>query len=45
MDSSDGLEPEIEFSPVKKKRYEKYSSELCVLSQNESVDSLGKGTV
>ena len=46
MESSDGLEPEIDFSPVKKKRYEKFTSELCVFChKNESVGSLGSGTV
>ena len=34
------------FSPVKKRRYEQYSSEFCVFShKSESVDSLGRGTV
>ena len=46
MESSDGLEPKIDFSPVKKKRYEKFTSELCVFChKNESVGSLGSGTV
>ena len=46
MESSDGVEPEIDFSSVKKRRYEQYSSELCVFShKSESIDSLGKGTV
>ena len=46
MESSDGVEPEIDFSSVKKKRYEQYSSELCVfLHKSESIDILGKGTV
>ena len=46
MESSDGVEPEIDFSLVRKRRYEQYSSELCVFShKNESVDSLGRGTV
>ena len=41
MESSDGLEPEIDF-PVKKKRYEEFTSELCVFChKNESVGSLG----
>ena len=45
MESSDGVEPEIDFSPVKKRRYEKYSSELFVFChKSESVDSFG-GTV
>ena len=42
MESPHGVKPEIDFSPVKKRRYEKYSSELCVFShKSESVDSLG----
>ena len=46
MESSDEVEPEIDFSHVKKRRYEQYSSELCVLShKSERVDSLGRGTV
>ena len=46
MESSDGVEPEIDFSSVKKRRYEQYKSELCVFShKSESVDSLGRGTV
>ena len=46
MKSSDGAEPEIDFSPVKKRRYEQYSSELCVYShKSESLNSLGRGTV
>ena len=46
MESSHGVEPEIDFSPVKKRRYEQYSSDLCVFShKSESVDSLGRGTV
>ena len=46
MESSDGVEPEIDCSPVKERRYEQYSSELCVFSYNiESVDSFGRGTV
>ena len=45
MESSHGVEPEIDFSPVKKRRYEQYSSELCVFShKSESVDSLQRGT-
>ena len=44
MESSDGVEPEIDFSPVKKRRYEQYSSELCVFSHKSlSVESLVKG--
>ena len=44
MESSNGLEPEIDFSPVTKNGYEKYSSELCVFCHEiESVDSLGRG--
>ena len=44
MEASDGVEQEIEFSPVKKRRYELYSSELCMFSHNsESVDSLLRG--
>ena len=40
MESSNGVEPEIDFSPVNKRRYEQYSSELCVFSfKIESVDS------
>ena len=43
MESSDGVEPEIDFSPVKNRRYEQYSSELCVLShKSESIDNLGR---
>ena len=39
-----GVEPEIDFPPVKKRRYEKYSSELCVFChKSESVDSLERG--
>ena len=46
MESSDGVEPEIDFFPIKKRRYEQYGSELCVFSHKiESVDSLGRGTV
>ena len=46
MELSHGVEPEIYFSPVKKRIYEQYSSELCVFShKSESVDSLGRGTV
>ena len=46
MESSDGLEPETDFSPVKKKRHEKFTSELCVFChKNESLGSLGSGTV
>ena len=46
MESSDGVEPEIDFSPVKKRSYEQYSSELFVFShKNESVDSLWRGNV
>ena len=46
MESSDGVEPEIDFSSVKKRRCEQKSSELCVFShKSESIDSLGKGTV
>ena len=46
MESSDDVEPEIDFCPVKKRRYGKYSSELCVFShKSESVDSLERGTV
>ena len=48
MELSHGVEPEIFllFSPVEKRRYEQYSSELCVFShKSESVDSLGRGTV
>ena len=45
MESSHGVEPEIDFSPVKKRRYEQYSSELCVFSHKiVSVDSLVRGT-
>ena len=44
MESSHGVEPEIIFSPVKKRRYEQYSSELCVFThKSESVDNLGEG--
>ena len=40
------MENQIDFSPVKKRRYELYSSELCVFShKNESVDGVGRGTV
>ena len=46
MESSRGVEPEIDFSPVKKRRYEQYSSELCAFSyKSESVASLGRGLV
>ena len=46
MESSHSVEPEIDFSPVKKRRNEQYSSELCVFSHKiESVDSLRRGTV
>ena len=46
MQSPHGVEPEIDISPVKKKRYEQYSSELCLFShKSESVDSLERGTV
>ena len=45
MESSDGVESDIDFSSVKKRRYEHYSFELCVFShKSESVDSLGRGT-
>ena len=44
MESSDDVEPEIDFSTVKKRRYEKYSSERCVFChKSESVDVLGRG--
>ena len=46
MESSHGVEPGLDFSPVKKRRCEQHSSELCVFShKSESVDSLGSGTV
>ena len=46
MESSDGVEPEIYFSPVKKRRYENDSSELCVFChKNERVDSLERGLI
>ena len=46
MESSDGVEPETDFSPVKQKRYEQYNTGLCVSShKSESVDSLGRGAV
>ena len=46
MESSDGVELEIDFSSGKKRRCEQYGSELCVFShKSESVVSLGKGTV
>ena len=46
MESSDGVDLEIDVSPVKKRMYEQYSSECCVFShKSESVDSLGRGTV
>ena len=42
---SQGVEPEIDFSPIKKRRYEQYSSEVCLFShKSKSVDSLGRGT-
>ena len=45
MESSHGVDPEIDFSPVKKRRYEQYNSKLCVFShKSERVDSLGRGT-
>ena len=45
-ESSDGVEPEIDFSPVTENRYEQYSSELCVFPhKSESVGSLERGTV
>ena len=45
MKSSDGVKPEIDFSPVKKKRYEQYNSELCVFCHKSvSVGSLGRET-
>ena len=45
MEASHGVEPEIDFSPVKKRRYEQYSSELCLFChKSESVDSFGRGT-
>ena len=45
MESSHGVEPEIDFSPVKKRRYEQCSSKLYVFShKSKSVDSLDKGT-
>ena len=45
MGSLYGVDPEIDFSSVKKRRYEQYSSELCVFShKSESVDSLERGT-
>ena len=44
MESSDGVDPEIIFSPVKKRRYEQYRSECWVFShKSESEDSLGGG--
>ena len=44
MESSEGVVPEIDASPVKKKRYEQYSSKFCVFShKSESVDSLERG--
>ena len=46
MELSDDVEQEIDVSPVKKMRYEQYSSELCVFSHiSESLDSLGRGAV
>ena len=46
MELSHGVDPEMGFSPVKKRRNEQYSSELCVFShKSESVGSLGRGTV
>ena len=46
IESSGDVEPEIDIYPVKKGRYEQYSSELCVFSnKNKSVDSLGTETV
>ena len=46
MGSLYGVEPEIDFSSVKKRRYKQYSSELCVFShKSESEDSLGRGTI
>ena len=46
MESSDDLEPEIDFSPVTKRRCDKYSSELCVFChKSENVDSPGRETV
>ena len=45
MESSHGVESEIDFSSVKKRRYEQYSSELCVFShKSECLDNLGRGT-
>ena len=45
MVSLHGVEPEIDFSPFKKRRHEQYCSEFCVFShKSESVDSLGRGT-
>ena len=42
MESSDGVEPEIDFSTVKKRRYEKYSSERwCSVTKVKVLMSLG----
>ena len=41
MESSDGVEPEIAFYPVKTRRYGQYSSELCVFSHRMK----GRGSV
>ena len=46
MESSLGVEPEKEFSPVKKRRFEQFCSELCVFSHiSDSKDSLWRRTV
>ena len=46
MNASDGVEPEIDVSPLKKRRYEQYRPELYVFShKSESVDSLGRESV
>ena len=42
MKPSDGVEPEIVFSPVKKRSYEQYSSELvCSLTELKVLKALG----
>ena len=41
MQLSHGVEPEIDFSPGKPRRYEQYSSELCSLTKVKVQIALG----
>ena len=43
MESTDDLEPDIEFSPVKKRRYDKYNSEVVCFVTKVKVDMSLRG--